>query len=372
MNLHYNPNNDDECDNSISSQYNKNNNSSTQQCHQQYALEQLQPEHRPTIGQQQTVNTAYENKQPGHILPCSIITTLSNVSTTTTTTTLCTEKLLNNTCPKNVKQRHTATKATAAATIGQQQQQQHENNVYRLQKWRQRPRGQQLSVTKNAVTKMFYSQNLCKYFLAMIVVILTSFPSATVMATPQQQLSNSNDMMHQQQQQQHQQQSYVYNETDETATISQIVNTTNNNNNYNKNNINNDKLTNTAVKIILNDYNDAFLQLLNTTEKQQQPKQQQQKQKHQKLKEQKQQQQYLEKIKNHLHEMEPDVSILHADDLLDSFRGTHSLPRQPMYTNEFAVHIPAGKDMADIIADKYGFINMGQVSHEQIRKEKKP
>lgn len=109
------------------------------------------------------------------------------------------------------------------------------------------------------------------------------------------------------------------------------------------------------------------MQLLNTTENQQQ---QQQKQKHQKLKE--QQQQYLEKIKNHLHEMEPEVSVLHANDLLDSFRGTHSLPRQPMYTNEFAVHIPAGKDMADIIADKYGFINMGQVSHEQQFKQNPP
>ncbi|XP_012158816.1 furin-like protease 2 isoform X2 [Ceratitis capitata] len=49
------------------------------------------------------------------------------------------------------------------------------------------------------------------------------------------------------------------------------------------------------------------------------------------------------------------------DELLDSLRGTHSLPQQPMYTNDFAVHIPAGGQIANIIADKYGFINRGQV-----------
>nr|XP_036218232.1 furin-like protease 2 [Bactrocera oleae] len=50
-----------------------------------------------------------------------------------------------------------------------------------------------------------------------------------------------------------------------------------------------------------------------------------------------------------------------SDELLDSLRGTHSLPQQPMYTNDFAVHIPAGWQMADLIANKYGFINEGQV-----------
>lgn len=41
--------------------------------------------------------------------------------------------------------------------------------------------------------------------------------------------------------------------------------------------------------------------------------------------------------------------------------GPYSLPDDPIYTNEFAVHIPAGKYVADGIADKYGFINRGQV-----------
>ncbi|XP_036319238.1 furin-like protease 2 isoform X2 [Rhagoletis pomonella] len=49
------------------------------------------------------------------------------------------------------------------------------------------------------------------------------------------------------------------------------------------------------------------------------------------------------------------------NELLDSLRGTHSLPQQPMYTNDFAVHIPASRQVADIIASKYGFINMGQI-----------
>lgn len=41
--------------------------------------------------------------------------------------------------------------------------------------------------------------------------------------------------------------------------------------------------------------------------------------------------------------------------------GAYSLPDDPIYTNEFAVHIPAGRYVADGIADKYGFINRGQV-----------
>uniref|UniRef100_A0A1B0A3A8 Peptidase S8 pro-domain domain-containing protein n=1 Tax=Glossina pallidipes TaxID=7398 RepID=A0A1B0A3A8_GLOPL len=49
------------------------------------------------------------------------------------------------------------------------------------------------------------------------------------------------------------------------------------------------------------------------------------------------------------------------DELLDSFCSSHSLPHKPYYTNEFAVHIPAGHDMANIIAQKYGFTNMGQL-----------
>lgn len=35
---------------------------------------------------------------------------------------------------------------------------------------------------------------------------------------------------------------------------------------------------------------------------------------------------------------------------------------QPIYQNEFALYIPKGADVADRIADKFGFTNMGQVS----------
>lgn len=33
-----------------------------------------------------------------------------------------------------------------------------------------------------------------------------------------------------------------------------------------------------------------------------------------------------------------------------------------LYTNRWAVKITGGLDAADLIADKYGFVNMGQVS----------
>uniref|UniRef100_A0A224XI33 furin n=1 Tax=Panstrongylus lignarius TaxID=156445 RepID=A0A224XI33_9HEMI len=34
---------------------------------------------------------------------------------------------------------------------------------------------------------------------------------------------------------------------------------------------------------------------------------------------------------------------------------------QPIYTNQFAVHVPKGKEYADTIADRHGFINIGQI-----------
>lgn len=39
--------------------------------------------------------------------------------------------------------------------------------------------------------------------------------------------------------------------------------------------------------------------------------------------------------------------------------------RIPIYQNEFAVHIPSGAEVADRIAHKYGFENMGQVRHSR-------
>lgn len=35
---------------------------------------------------------------------------------------------------------------------------------------------------------------------------------------------------------------------------------------------------------------------------------------------------------------------------------------KPIYSNEFAVHIPEGSEVADVIAAKHGFVNRGQVS----------
>ncbi|KAJ3656722.1 hypothetical protein Zmor_015772 [Zophobas morio] len=35
---------------------------------------------------------------------------------------------------------------------------------------------------------------------------------------------------------------------------------------------------------------------------------------------------------------------------------------EPLYSNEFAVHIPDGNEVADEIAAKHGFVNRGQVS----------
>ncbi|KAH8303711.1 hypothetical protein KR018_001969, partial [Drosophila ironensis] len=41
--------------------------------------------------------------------------------------------------------------------------------------------------------------------------------------------------------------------------------------------------------------------------------------------------------------------------------GAYSVPEDAIYTNEFAVRIPAGKQAADAIATKHGFINKGQI-----------
>lgn len=145
------------------------------------------------------------------------------------------------------------------------------------------------------------------------------------------------------------------------AAISQHVNTSNNYPNSRSNSDNdlyrtsqNLNTTNAAVKIILNDYSDAFSQIINNENEQQE-----------------EQQLKLQQHQNSSTSPQDHIEQFHGD-LLDSLRSTHSLPRQPMYTNEFAVHVPAGPEMADIIASKYGFTNMGQVSvtkHSVSRKE---
>jgi hypothetical protein len=40
---------------------------------------------------------------------------------------------------------------------------------------------------------------------------------------------------------------------------------------------------------------------------------------------------------------------------------------EPLYSNEFAVHIPEGNDVADEIATKHDFVNRGQVSHRFVQ-----
>lgn len=48
------------------------------------------------------------------------------------------------------------------------------------------------------------------------------------------------------------------------------------------------------------------------------------------------------------------------DDYYESF--SKHKPKPTIYLNEFAVHIPAGEEMADAVARNHGFTNLGQVS----------
>lgn len=41
--------------------------------------------------------------------------------------------------------------------------------------------------------------------------------------------------------------------------------------------------------------------------------------------------------------------------------------KEPIYSNEFAVHIPDGKEAADAIASKHGFVNRGQVCYRLLK-----
>lgn len=44
-----------------------------------------------------------------------------------------------------------------------------------------------------------------------------------------------------------------------------------------------------------------------------------------------------------------------------STSSTHQKRRAVVYSNHFAVHVPDGKEAADALADKHGFVNNGQV-----------
>lgn len=41
-------------------------------------------------------------------------------------------------------------------------------------------------------------------------------------------------------------------------------------------------------------------------------------------------------------------------------------PNDLIYHNQFAVHVPEGYDAANVIAEKYGFTNIGQVWNSTI------
>lgn len=59
--------------------------------------------------------------------------------------------------------------------------------------------------------------------------------------------------------------------------------------------------------------------------------------------------------------------LLILSSLLVNYYVNCMIKRQnPIYMNHFAVHIPYGKESADSIADKHGFVNKGQVSLETI------
>ncbi|XP_058978156.1 furin-like protease 2 isoform X2 [Musca domestica] len=419
MNLYHNPNNDDECDNSISSQCEINTENVTSntavavatttnsfstipshiwQCEDEqlttatnvnFRNGKLSSQSQALKRQAKTVSMSWALSSSSSS-PSSSMTegdvTPHNGNAGDAASTVSRKLYHSNTCPeeKKLPVNRAATATTAAAA----------SYIHQTQKWRERPRGRYPATSKRKSNSSSISScsspskpviwnlfnfgkmhhhlhrrpqpttttltQLCKYFLVMLVIL----PS--VLAVPSLEL--------QQQQQPNalpsSQGKFVKTNNGATtsttgnkvtttstaaaaagaAAISQHVNSSNNQQNSNNNNNSDNDLyitsnamnaTNSAVKIILNDYSDAFSQIINNENEQQQ-------------------QQQLHS--GHQNSTSPDDYLFDFhDDLLDSFRGTHSLPRQPMYTNEFAVHIPAGPEMADIIANKYGFTNMGQI-----------
>ncbi|KAJ6635365.1 Furin-like protease 2 [Pseudolycoriella hygida] len=80
-------------------------------------------------------------------------------------------------------------------------------------------------------------------------------------------------------------------------------------------------------------------------------------------------------------ELYSDNSSVYNNIANEQISGSYSSPstsrlrRSPMFQNEFAVYIPSGTDVADSLADKYGFSNLGQVrwvqqQHEKVRKKR--
>lgn len=61
-------------------------------------------------------------------------------------------------------------------------------------------------------------------------------------------------------------------------------------------------------------------------------------------------------------DFDDDYNLLANSDVSHFIQNLNKIRRQTIYQNEFALYIPKGADVADSIADKFGFTNMGQVS----------
>ncbi|XP_037934689.1 furin-like protease 2 [Teleopsis dalmanni] len=268
-----------------------------------------------------------------------------------------------------------------------------ENKYLKLQqKWRQRPRGD------TNIKNYFKTNYLCTYLFVVVVFLsgchITPIHCAQNSAAASAQHNGLNDNSEQQ-------------TLKQQTSFSQTVNSTSNNiNNNNSSNNNENVIKSTAninkavtaaaaaaapasaeaeavgaVENIFNDYTEAFATLIaeghlnKTTNKQSRNKNNASKNANggssssssADSNSSSKSSSYESRSNNLTYSKSSDSSTdsnsnfnLH-DELLDSFRGTHGMPQQPMYTNEFAVHIPAGNRMADIIAEKYGFTNVGQI-----------
>ncbi|XP_049311526.1 furin-like protease 2 isoform X2 [Bactrocera dorsalis] len=363
MHLTHHNNNDDECDNSISSI--KATTAATNTCHTRRNGGKLQQQHR----QQQQLNQQLQQSASGS--------------------------------------RHNKLSGRYCHTAAAQQRE----NVAQIRKWcdrprvsaaqRQRPTSTCATTTtrvaaskrkvwthaaRNTLATLLQSSNFFTYAFV-VVIFLSSYNVATVLAAsdsatgtpssnpaPISQIvntnSNNNSSSSSTSRSSNDPTNSNYRDMPKHRTADayqyDVINNSNNQNNKNNNNENINKNynhNNTAVNIILSDYSEAFASLVaagplndannnytsssnsaesgtlndggnnNITKALQ-----------------------AGAVPN-----DDDAPFELSDELLDSLRGTHSLPQQPMYTNDFAVHIPAGRQMADLIANKYGFINEGQV-----------
>lgn len=73
---------------------------------------------------------------------------------------------------------------------------------------------------------------------------------------------------------------------------------------------------------------------------------------------------------NSVYSNNASTAVEFLDDDIDSasnfILNLNKLRPQPIYQNEFAVYVPKGLDVADSVAAKFGFTNMGQVSRRYL------